>query len=110
MNEIRPTYGHGTWIANHRFLRKSAYRAKDDFQNTHSRFLELKSGYDSEVPQELADPEFAELRERVYQCEQSTLLYCCMAVEAYLNYYGVRKFGEKFYKRNLERSGIWVWV
>ncbi len=42
----------------------------------------------------------------MYQCEQSTLLYCCMAVEAYLNYYGVRKFGEKFYKRTLERSGI----
>lgn len=33
-------------------------------------------------------------------------ILCCMAVEAFLNYYGVKCIGEAFYKRNYERLGI----
>jgi hypothetical protein len=33
-------------------------------------------------------------------------IFACMAVEAFLNLYGVQRLGEKFYKRNLERLGI----
>jgi hypothetical protein len=36
----------------------------------------------------------------------ATQIFACMAVEAFLNYYGVRRLGEEFYKRNLERLGI----
>lgn len=34
------------------------------------------------------------------------LLFSCMAIEAFLNYYGVRRLGEPFFKRNVERIGI----
>jgi hypothetical protein len=36
----------------------------------------------------------------------SAQIYCSMSVEAFLNFYGVCRLGEEFYKRNLERSGI----
>jgi hypothetical protein len=33
-------------------------------------------------------------------------IYCAMAVEALLNFYGVVRLGESFYKRNIERIGM----
>src|SRR5690349_14750711 len=36
----------------------------------------------------------------------ATQLFACMTVESFLNYYGVQKLGEQYYKRNLERLGI----
>ncbi len=36
----------------------------------------------------------------------TTQIFSCMAVEAFLNYYGVKRLGEKYYKRSLERLGI----
>lgn len=31
----------------------------------------------------------------------ATQIFCCMAVEAFLNSYGVKRTGEEFYKRNI---------
>lgn len=36
----------------------------------------------------------------------SAQLFSCMAVEAFLNLYGVKRLGQDFYKQNIERVGI----
>jgi hypothetical protein len=36
----------------------------------------------------------------------STHLFSCMTVEAFINHYGVKRLGESFYKKNIERIGI----
>ena len=36
----------------------------------------------------------------------STQIFACMAVEAFLNFYGVKRLGEEYYKRSIERLGI----
>ncbi len=35
-----------------------------------------------------------------------SMLFSCMAVESFVNLYGVLRMGDEFYKRNIERSGI----
>jgi hypothetical protein len=110
MKEIRSTSGEGMWITGHRFFYKAAHRAKADFHDSYSRYLQARQRYyqdrGPEIPWEYEDPELSEKSQRAVQDEHVTLLYCCMAVESFLNYYGVIKFGEKYFKRNLERQGI----
>lgn len=45
--------------------------------------------------------EFSQLNE----FSTATQIFSCMAIESFLNFYGVNQLGEDFYKRNLERLG-----
>ncbi|MBU2590693.1 MAG: hypothetical protein KKC21_01565 [Nitrospinae bacterium] len=46
------------------------------------------------------------LVEKCRRHETSTILFSCMTIEGFINNYGVRRLGEAFYKKNLERLGI----
>ena len=47
-----------------------------------------------------------ELHDLAYRTAISCHIFCCMAIEGFANMYGVRRLGEEFYKRNVERLGI----
>lgn len=47
-----------------------------------------------------------DLHTNAYRAATSAHLYVCMAIEGFINYYGVKRLGESFYKRVLERMGI----
>ena len=46
------------------------------------------------------------MREDLELMYTSCVLYSCMAIEGFFNFYGVKRLGEKNYKTNLERIGI----
>jgi hypothetical protein len=48
---------------------------------------------------ETIDPQHS----KVYMSYVKLVLICCMTVEAFLNLYGVRRLGDKYYNDNLER-------
>ncbi|MHC8322437.1 hypothetical protein ACYZT4_17390 [Pseudomonas sp. GB2N2] len=48
----------------------------------------------------------SDLHEASYRAATSTHLYACLAMEGFLNFYGVRRFGETYYKAEIERLPI----
>ena len=47
-----------------------------------------------------------DLHTDAYRAATSAHLYVCMAIEGFINFYGVKRLGETYYKRVLERVGI----
>jgi hypothetical protein len=68
MKEIRSTSGEGMWITGHRFFYKAAHRAKADFHDSYSRYLQARQRYyqdrGPEIPWEYEDPELSEKSQR----------------------------------------------
>ena len=47
-----------------------------------------------------------DLQNEAYRAGLSSILFACMSIEAFINHYGVKRLGETFYKRFIERFGI----
>jgi len=115
--KILPFDRQGLWITNQHLyfiIAKSFLQQSRDLSlSNENRVKELKQKTKSEEPQ--WDDEtissyvnhlvFDDLKQLDAICI-ATQIFACMEVEAFLNFYGVLRLGEKYYKRNLERLGI----
>lgn len=115
--KIQPFGRSGGWTTPHYFYFPIAQsflqQSKDLSSSTKKRVAELKQKTKIEEPK--WDDETITsyidhlIRDDAWQLEAlciATQFFSCMAVEAFLNFYGVNRLGEKYYKHNLERLGI----
>lgn len=110
---VLPYGREGSWMTMHSFHYACAYKLLDDFRLAKSSILKKEASLASEaegVPPEIRGAfiahETSMLLEDAEQSYISSIIYTCMAIEAFLNFYGVRRLGESYFRRNLERLGI----
>ena len=94
----------GGWSGFHRIYYAAAIESYRGLENTNDDVVEMH-GLVYEGRGDLLH-EFLEKLTAFTTLANTTQIYCAMCVEALLNFYGVIRLGEAFYKRNFERLGI----
>lgn len=112
-NQIHSFVRHGAWVGAHLTFYRFAHEALSEYSASvdllEARSTEIEESNRSENAESISlivTHETHEFEERTIRKSVTVVLFACMAVEAFLNCYGVRRLGEKFYKRNMERIGI----
>jgi hypothetical protein len=112
-SEIFPYDRDGGWTIIHPFYYYSSYKALDEFMQELWKLekLEVKlkirySGLEEIEVKSLIYNETGAIHDDLARLATIALLFVCMTIEAFINHYGVKRLGEDFYKRNLERTGI----
>ena len=112
---MRPFLSEGGWWTSYSDYYRFAHAAHSEFLLAKTKIEieeqrvteELKtSGYPDEHLEAYVHDQARHLHNDAYRAATSCHLYACMALEGFLNLYGVRRLGEQFYQRNLERLGI----
>lgn len=97
----------GAWLTGH-----------DSYFEAASEFIEIANeaanAYQSQwekLLEEHHDEQYVDyllmpLEERIRRYAVATEIYCCVSIEAFINFYGIRRLGEEFYKSNYERLTI----
>jgi hypothetical protein len=108
LENVVPFNRQGAWIANHYLYYGSAKKYLDELKRIYIQYFELKKKLIAEDGEEYycASPELIELETVIKLLCNNILIYSCMAIEGFINYYGVKRLGDKYYKRNIERIGI----
>lgn len=98
MPVVRPADQPGAWVqeANYRFRAETCLRLLDDLSSKSRAALAQLVG--RRVPADVA----AGVHE-VQAVADAVVVFSAMAVEGFLNFYGVRRLGEEYYAANLER-------
>ena len=111
--QIHPYDRTGAWRSSHGFYYKCAWRAFRDYkryvenlQKKEKELHELHGDEDPEILLFLIHDGTRELWELSYQSSVAAHIFGCMAFEGFINCYGVKRVGEAFYKRHIERLGI----
>lgn len=111
---VMPLLRDGAWRDSHSPYYRYAYQEADAYDLAIERLAageaQLTSsrqaaGFDDEFANDVPD-DLLELHEAAYRHAISCHLFVCMALEGFINAYGVRRLGERFYQQNLERVGI----
>lgn len=112
-SDVLPYQREGAWFSMHGLHYASAHRYRREFLNAQASLSEKEASLSAKVddiPEEYRGGfifhETMGLRGLLEQAFVSSILYSCMAVEAFINNYGVRRLGEDYFRRNLERLGI----
>ena len=104
---IEPLSRSGAWNTEYFTYHKAALSALEELVrkavNLQVHVEELKSQYQ--------DPHYVfyltmDRREKLEVLSVTVEIFCCMSVEAFLNFYGFVRLGEEFFKQNYERIGI----
>jgi len=110
---IKPYSHYGAWTSIHTFYYECAYKTYHEYkkciQHLDEREKELRKDNCDMEPQYLCSyisHETQELWDEAYRAATSVHLFICMTIEAFVNHYGVKRLGEVFYKKNVERVGI----
>jgi hypothetical protein len=103
----------GAWSSLHGFFYESAWNSFFEYQKLLERLQyeeeQLQMEYRNETPEDRASLiiyKTDKLRESCFRAAISAHLFGCLAFEGFLNLYGVKRLGEQFYKRNMERLSI----
>jgi hypothetical protein len=102
----------GAWYAPHSFFYFSAYIEFGVYETGVKNLIEAEKiasenfSMEEEYKSSLILHETAELHKPCMRAACSSLMFGCMAFEGFMNYYGVKRLGEKYYKRFVERMGI----
>lgn len=102
---VLPFKRSGGWSGYHRFYYAASIRAQAELVSKKSGIVEMHGLLVNEGKAHLLD----EFQEKLHEFDTLSItaqIYCAMAAEALLNFYGVVRLGESFYKRNIERIGI----
>lgn len=102
---VQPIKRSGGWSGFHRLYRQAAHAAVADVKESHRKLGETWRRLDAPGG-EIVLHEYMHQLDAYIVLTATAELYCAMAVEALLNFYGVCRLGEEFYIRNLERSPI----
>jgi len=113
--QVRPFLSEGGWWTAY----SDYYRFACSMLNEFTRLTKQIEAEEERITKELQVQEFPveyfeqyvmsrvlHLHEDAYRVAISCHIYACMALEGFLNLYGVRRLGERFYQRYLERAGI----
>lgn len=113
IRSILPYGREGAWTISHHFYYDCAYRTFEDFQLTLLQLLnkeqELRTQYsdiDDSYINGFIRYETRDLHGQAFRQATTSFLFLCMTLEAFINHYGTKRLGERYYKINLERIGI----
>lgn len=105
--EIRPHDALGKWQSNDRRYRAYAHELLVELEALHAEVLSkwpLEAGAPIHDPQSHPDLwKLTRLRDRT---SDSVRIYAAMAVEGFLNFYGVLRLGQSVFDERFERSGL----
>lgn len=113
--KVRPFNSAGGWSTPYRdyyLYSKESYseylRIANVIKSEERRLAEKhrSDGVSEEYIDSYVIDDLADLHNKAYRAAIECHLYACMALEGFLNLYGVRRLGESFYQKNLERVGI----
>ncbi len=102
----------GMWHGSHQFFYSAAYVEYELYEQRLNKLLEAEKAFEKihsavgDYKASLISHETADLRKSCMRSAYSALMFGCMSFEAFLNNYGVRRLGEAYYKRFVERMGI----
>jgi hypothetical protein len=102
----------GAWSSPHNFHFRSAYIAFREFERKSISLQKAEKSLREKFGPEIKDYELGghpSLRRINVALDKAAIdchVHSCMTIEAFVNHYGVRRFGEEFYKSNMERMGI----
>ncbi|HCA26000.1 MAG TPA: hypothetical protein DEP32_17705 [Pseudomonas sp.] len=110
---IEPFSRMGMWVSSHSSHYTSAHEFRRDYELAVKQLLEQESELErkyKDIPDEhrggLIFTETNGLHHTAYRYATAAHLFSCMAIEGFINYYGIKRLGDPFYRRNLERLGI----
>ncbi|WP_303637338.1 hypothetical protein [Stenotrophomonas tuberculopleuritidis] len=111
---VMPLLRDGAWWDTHSPYYRYAYQEADAYVLAMERLtageaqwtkVHGAAGFNDVFASDVPD-DLIELHEAAYRHAISCHLFVCMALEGFINAYGVRRLGERFYQQNLERVGI----
>ena len=103
---VHPYEPVGAWDVPHTGHRRAAARLLNHVRTRAAALTALQVGYEAEHGPSTYD--WRQHSDEIHLLEDMALaaeLYCYMAVEGFLNHYGVARLGAEFFKANLERLG-----
>lgn len=90
-DSIQSFFRSGVWSTHHGLYYRAAERALIDLRSRTEAHAESRDQRENEERKILA---------------VSVQVFVCMSFEAFLNFYGIARLGDAFYKQNYERLGI----
>jgi hypothetical protein len=102
MNKVRAVERSGEKSGHHRLYRRAAHRALEQLRELQRDLGGIWKEVDAADGGPLLKEYMSKLEDYIVLAAAAQM-YCAMATEALLNFYGVCRLGESFYKRNLER-------
>ena len=110
---IRNTMEIGMWFGPHFSLRSAAHTYYSRYiallEETRQRTVDLLEVHKDVEEEYREDVVYHELREEYAELERleaAGFINAVFTVEAFINFYGVKKLGEDYYKRNIERLNL----
>ena len=104
---IRPHDALGTWESNHGRYRTYAREMLAELEGHCKAILDAwPSGASAVITDPAQYPQIAILARRRNITSDSVRIYAAMAVEGFLNFYGVLRLGQQAYDEHFERLGI----
>ena len=108
---ILPFRRQGGWTASHHLNYMAARYFRDAFAVSLDRLVRKErslygTGEHFEDEDLYVVSETGQERIECLRDADACLLFSCIAIEGFLNYYGVRRMDEPFFKKNMERMGI----
>ncbi|MCS6232552.1 hypothetical protein G3488_17025 [Shewanella baltica] len=103
----------GSWNSSYSSHYECAWLCLNEFESILKVLREKEKTFEEEMNK--MPPEYQgsflmhhtdDLRTDAYRSATSAHLFVCMAIEGFINFYGVKRLGETYYKRVLERVGI----
>ena len=101
---VKPTTGPGGWTLEGGYRR----RAERSLLLLEQKVQEFRDRYRKayQTPPAAVPPELRETLDEIQHLSDAVVIFAAMAVESFLNFYGVVRLGEDFYSRNYERLRI----
>ncbi len=102
---VQPVKRAGRWSGFHQLYRDAAQRGLAQVKLSYTDLVQTFKRLDSPGGENVL-PEYTRKLEDHIILSAAVQVYCAMAIEALLNFYGVSRLGEDFYKGNLEKSSM----
>lgn len=110
-HEIKSLLDGGGWSSSYSFYYNCVYLFYNELKIT----IEKIKQKENDIKKQYINDELLQLlvyegtKEERFNCFKNSCsieLFSCITIEGFVNYYGVRKFGESFYKEHIERLDI----
>jgi hypothetical protein len=103
----------GMWVSSHRSYYTWIYQIQSDAIRTIAEYNKRKTALLEEYRDDedlgdilCGDEQLRDVHEQFELKLEQIIILSCMSLEGFVNYYGIRTLGNKFYQRNIERLGI----
>lgn len=103
----------GAWVTSYSDHYENAWHCFHEYEKVVKKLLKTEAtlrmagGTGNErLLEDFIDHSTGHLQHHAYRAATSAHLYACMAIEGFINYYGIRRLGEDVYEDLLERKPV----